>query len=246
MKFNLAFTAATFTALSLLAADAFAADHTERVRFKAGTSAATIKGSVTGYDTSSYLLGAKAGQVISVLFSANNNSCYFNFIEPGADSAIHMGEAAGNEYSGTLKESGDYRAEVYLMRNEARRGKTCNYSITFEISGQGDSTAGGDAVVPGTDYNATGDIPCARDAGQPMGSCKFGVKRSGGGNGTITVFWPDAGNRVIFLKGGKPAAYDQSEADGGAKMTVRQNAGLFMVTIGGQRFEIPEALIYGD
>jgi len=245
---------AAATALLLLVASipegTFAANQTETVRFKSGQIAATLKGSVKGYDTHSYLLGARSGQVISVLFKADNNSCYFNFIEPGANSAIHMGEVAGNEYSDTLKKNGNYRAEVYLMRNEARRGKTCHYSITFEISGAAASassagSASTDAKVPGTDFNATGEIPCARYAGQPMGSCKFGVKREGGGQGSVTVFWLDGGNRVIFFQNGKPSSYDASQADGGAEMKVAQNADLFVVTIGDQRFEIPDAVING-
>ena len=52
----------------------------------------------------------------------------------GSDEAIHIGSSAGNEFGGTLGASGEYRAQVYLMRNAARRNETCNYSITFEIS----------------------------------------------------------------------------------------------------------------
>lgn len=128
-----AVTACVFAALA--AGTAAAGNVTERVKFAAGTTSASIKGSVTGYDTHNYLLGASTGQAMSVLFSANNDACYFNMIEPGASSAVHMGEVAGNEYSATLGKSGDYRAEVYLMRSEARRGKTCKFTITFEISG---------------------------------------------------------------------------------------------------------------
>lgn len=129
-------------ALSLIAAAAFATAHdrVERVRFGAGGTSATVKGRITGYDTATYVIGANAGQVISVLFSANNNACYFNFIEPGANSAIHMGDIAGNEYSARLHRSGDHRAEVFMMRSEARREKTCKYSITFEITGGGASS----------------------------------------------------------------------------------------------------------
>lgn len=89
------------------------------------------------------------------------------------------------------------------------------------------------------------NIPCARAAGQPMGSCRFGVRREGGGSGSITVFWPDGGNRVIFFKNGTPSRYDESEADGGARMTVHREVDLFQVRIGDQRFEIPEAVISG-
>lgn len=108
-----------------------------------------------------------------------------------------------------------------------------------------DSANAGDAIVPGTDFHATGQIPCARVVGQPMGSCRFGVRREGGGSGSITVFWPDGGNRVIFFSKGAPSRYDESQADGGARMTVHREADLFRVRIGDQRFEIPEAIISG-
>lgn len=102
-----------------------------------------------------------------------------------------------------------------------------------------------DATVAGTNFNATGNIPCARTAGQRTADCRFGVVRRGGGNGDVTVFWPDGGNRVIFFERGRPVGFDQSQADGNARMNVRKNADTFMITIGPQRFEIPEAVILG-
>jgi hypothetical protein len=102
-----------------------------------------------------------------------------------------------------------------------------------------------DALVQGTNFHATGDVPCARYAGQSMTSCRFGVVRKGGGNGAVTVFWPDGGNRVIVFENGTPASFDQSKADGNGRMTVDRNADFFVVTIGTQRFEIPQAVITG-
>jgi hypothetical protein len=74
---------------------------------------------------------------------------------------------------------------------------------------------------------------------------KFGVIRKGNGNGSITVFWPDGGNRVIFFDDGTPSYYDQSQADGGAKMRVGKSSDLHTAKIGDQRFEIPDAVITG-
>lgn len=141
------------------------------------------------------------------------------------------------------------------------RGRTETFQCSFNRSGRRiirfivNQKAGGatqlpeapsaDAKVPGTDFNATGQIPCARYAGQPMGSCKFGVKREGNGNGSITVFWPDSGNRVIFFAKNAPSSYDESQADGGAKMKTTKSSDLFTVTIGTQRFEIPEVVMAG-
>jgi hypothetical protein len=240
------FAAAACVLTFMASAPAAAENVTERVKFASGATSATIKGAVTGYDTHSYVLGAGAGQAMSVLFNANNNACYFNLIEPGADSAIHMGDVAGNEFSGTLRKSGDYRIEAYLMRSEARRGKTCKFSFTVEISGSTQSSSAEDALVPGTDFNATGNTSCSREPGQPMGRCDFGVKRDGRGGGSVTFFWPDGGNRVIYFEGVRPVRYDESEADGGAVMSVKENAGLFLVTIGDQRFEITDTMMAGD
>jgi hypothetical protein len=103
----------------------------------------------------------------------------------------------------------------------------------------------GDALVPGTPFNATGALPCARSRGQPMGQCTFGVKRDGQGGGSITVSWPDGGNRVIFFGNNTPTGFDRSEADGSARMSVSNASDLWTVTIGDQRFEIPSVVMTG-
>lgn len=118
-----------------VAGTAAAKERTEVVHFKSGSTFATIKGSIKGYDVVKYALGAKAGQMIHILFSGNNGACYFNFIEAGANAAVHLGEVAGNEFSKRLERSGNSHAEVYMMRSAARRNEVCNYSITFEITG---------------------------------------------------------------------------------------------------------------
>jgi hypothetical protein len=224
---------------------------TERVQFERGTSGANIKGKIKGRDTMHYLVGAKAGQIMDVRLKANNASTYFNIFAPGKapgqDEAMFIGDTGGDRFSGPLPANGDYLIQVYLFRNAARRGETSAFDLKIEIGAATGTSQGGteDALVAGTDFNATGQIPCAREAGQPMRQCDFGVKREGGGKGSITVFWPDGGNRVIFFEGNRPSSYDKSEADGGAKMTVDENNGIFNVKIGDQRFELFEAIMAG-
>jgi hypothetical protein len=132
-SFTMIMTAAVILSCPLAAT---AAGKTEEVKFKAGATSATIKGSIKGDNDVSYVLKANAGQVMSILFTPSNASCYFNVLPPGSDEAIHIGSSAGNEFGGTLAESGGYMAQVYLMRNAARRNETCNYSITFEIAAE--------------------------------------------------------------------------------------------------------------
>jgi hypothetical protein len=220
-----------------------------RVQFPRGASSTTIKGTITGRETIDYKLGAAAGQRMTVTLTTDNTGNSFNLIEPGAgDVAYFVGSTSGNRYEGEIAQSGDQTIRVYLYRSAARRGETAHYRLKVAIAGAGHGQRPAhttDAKVPGTDFNATGNIPCARAAGQPMGSCRFGVRREGGGAGSITVFWPDGGNRVIFFRNGAPSRYNESEADGGARMTVHREADLFRVRIGDQRFEIPEAALVG-
>lgn len=103
----------------------------------------------------------------------------------------------------------------------------------------------GDILVPGTEFDATGVFPCARNKGQPMGSCEFGVVRQGNGDGYVNVVWPDGGHRIIFFEAGSPVTFDANEAEQDVNMTVRKELDLFMIRIGEQRFEIPEAVIFG-
>jgi len=220
-----------------------------RVQFPHGASSTTIQGTLKGRETIDYKLAAAAGQRMTVTLTTDNTANYFNLIEPGAgDVAYFVGSTSGNHFEGNLAKGGEQTIRVYLVRSAARRGETARYRLKVAITGAAHGhlpAHSTDAKVPGTGFHATGQIPCARVVGQPMGSCRFGVRREGGGSGSITVFWPDGGNRVIFFSKGAPSRYDESEADGGARMTVHREADLFRVRIGDQRFEIPEAALVG-
>ena len=225
----------------------------ETVHFKAGTSGTTIQGRIKGYESVSYLLGAKAGQVMHARLSTRHGATYFNIYGPGkgpGDEAIAVSDRSDpiNTFEGVLPEDGNYTISVYMMRSAARRNEVSDYSLDISIGGKAAAAAAGnpgDATVAGADFNATGQLPCARHGGQPMGQCSFGVTRQGNGNGAITVFWPDGGSRVIFFEMNTPASFDKAQADGDAEMEVGSNADLYLVTIGNQRFEIPEAVMTG-
>jgi hypothetical protein len=142
---------------------------TERVQFERGTSGTTIKGTIKGRDTMHYLIGAQAGQVMDVRLSTKNTSTYFNIFAPGKtpgeDEAMFIGDTGGDYFNGPLPETGDYLIQVYLYRNAARRGDTSQFDLKIEIGAGSGMSQGGteDALVPGTDFNATGQIPCACD-----------------------------------------------------------------------------------
>jgi hypothetical protein len=217
---------------------------TQRVQFKPGANSATIQGSIKGYQIIDYIVNARQGQTMNVSMATRHGATYFNILEPGqTEVAIFNGSLSNNQFEGTLKKSGDYRIRVYMMRSAARRNEMANYRLEMIVSGSG-SSGSGDALVPGTNYNATGNIPCSMGGGQPTTSCRFGVVRKGNGNGTVTVTKPDGRTRTIFFENGKATGYDQSQADPGRFSTGKQSD-LNIIRIGQERYEIPDAVILG-
>lgn len=107
-----------------------------------------------------------------------------------------------------------------------------------------ESVASGDARVARTAYQATGQIPCSMGDGQPTGSCAFGVTREGNGSGVVTVTKPDGRTRAIFFDSGEAIGYDMSEADPG-EFAAEKQSDLNIIHIGPERYEIPDAVIFG-
>lgn len=127
----------------LASAPAIAADRIEAVAFPAGATTATLKGKVHGYDGVAYTLETREGQTLQLLFAPSNRFCFFNVFASGETQAVHMGAAGSNEFGRTIPAGGTYRAQVYLMRNAARRGDTCRYSLSVEFTGApGGASAG--------------------------------------------------------------------------------------------------------
>ena len=212
----------------------------QRVQFDSGASSAVVEDSISGYETIDYVLNALKGQYMNVSMATDNNANYFNILAPGEnDVAMFNGSMGENQYEGILPESGDYKIRVYMMRSAARRNEVANYRLETIIT-----NVEGDALVEGTNYNATGNIPCAMAAGEPTRSCPFGVTREGNGNGIVTITKPDEDTRAIFFENGNATGYDMSEADSG-DFTVDKEGDLNIIRIGQERYEIPEAVIFG-
>ena len=93
-------------------------------------------------------------------------------------------------------------------------------------------------------FDATGKIPCAEASGAPMGQCDFGVARGGGGDATVVVTRANGRTRAIFFSLGRPIGADTSEADPGEFSATRDND-LHMIRIGAERYEMPDAVVFG-
>ena len=222
----------------------------ERVHFAKGANSAVIEGSITGYETVDYTLGARKGQYMNVSMTSNNGANYFNILAPGeTEVALFNGSMSENQFEGVLPATGDYKVRVYLMRSAARRKEVAKYRLEM-IIGSGEApeprsaASPHDALVAGTPYHATGAVPCSMGGGQPAGSCPFGVIRTGNGAGTVTVTKPDGRTRSIFFEDGRATGCDASGADR-VEFHASHEGDLSIVRIGDERYEIPDAVIQG-
>ncbi|WP_343343753.1 hypothetical protein WJT74_08675 [Sphingomicrobium sp. XHP0239] len=108
---------------------------------------------------------------------------------------------------------------------------------------------GGDALVEGTDYNATAPIQCGFDGAAPSRSCDAGVKRNWGEDGTtlVEVTKPDGRTRAIFFRGTTPYGADSAQSDGSAgwDFDVTRDGDQVTVRYGPETYVIVDALVEG-
>jgi hypothetical protein len=222
----------------------------EQVYFAPGGTGVVIVGSLEGRETVDYLLGAKAGQTLSVTMDSDNSAAYFNLIAPDEqDVAVHAGHlaAAPNRYEGTLDLDGDWKIRVYLFRAAADAGERAGYRLDIHITGEPEPSAAREPNDFGpSSWDARGDLGCAR-GGQPVQSarCPFKVVRYPMGEGA-TVFVVPPGTdpapgaeRVIYFQQG---AWSTPTAD---PVSATRREDLWTLSVGAEVYEIPHAVIDG-
>ena len=91
------------------------------------------------------------------------------------------------------------------------------------------------------EFDATGSVSCSTN-GQAPGQCGFGVARAGGGYATLVLTKPDGSKRAIYFRLGKPIGSDDVS---GAEFKASKQADLYIIQVGDERFEVPEAAIFG-
>ena len=122
-------------------------------------------------------------------------------------------------------------------------------AVMSSVAGDGDGQ--GDAMVAGTDYNATAKLRCQGYRGMAATMCGAGVKRNQeAGQTLVFIDWPDGVNSrmLIFDKAGKAISANTNEADGSAKFPVvgQRSGDTTIVTIGPERYEVRDVFLKGD
>ena len=95
-----------------------------RLQFKPGTSSTTVTGKVSIALPDTYLVGARAGQVMTIKLSAPRKSVRFLLMSPTTRNLVADN---AREWTGTLPETGDY----YIIVDADERNSA--YSMTISI-----------------------------------------------------------------------------------------------------------------
>jgi hypothetical protein len=106
-----------------------------RVTLTAGEAPTVLKGTVVGRGDVTYTLAGLKGQTLVVELETTNNSLYFNVLPAGTEDALYASDRGetGNQASIELPADDDYRVQVYLFRNEARRGTKAAFTLTLSL-----------------------------------------------------------------------------------------------------------------
>lgn len=107
----------------------------------------------------------------------------------------------------------------------------------------------GDALVPGTEYNATAMVACSMSGGPTNINCDAGVRRNAFEDGTtvVEITRPNGLPRAIFFQNGEAISADSSEADGSAAydFNARRQGDETIIEFGPERYRIPDAFVVG-
>jgi hypothetical protein len=130
------------------------------------------------------------------------------------------------------------------MRSAARRNEASAYSLKVLVTGQALLALPGaqDAKVAGTRFHATAQLRCKPPYATDTTACDAGVVRRGrDGTATVEIRGPNQLFRQILFVKGQAVASNTAQA-----MTSRREGDRSSVEFGGgERYDIPDALLSG-
>jgi hypothetical protein len=128
MKTRLFLFAAILIAAVSSAAITSADGVTQRIRFSRGSTSATVGNSVVRGDRDTYILGARAGQTMTVAITSLEDNAVFQIENPHGEYLQGAGDGDdATSFSGTLPDKGDYKIIVGGTRGNA------TYKMTVTI-----------------------------------------------------------------------------------------------------------------
>lgn len=202
-----------------------------------------VEGTISGEDSADYVVTAKAGQVLSVTLTSADASVNFNVLPPGSEEALFIGSIYGTDYVGRIPDDGDYTIRVYQMGAASSDGLDNAYTLEIGLDVK-TLPEQEDAVVEGTDFNATGTLPCTFEANPDAPECDFGVKREGGGVASVFITTPNGFVRQLDFAADGTVTVPGSDAPVAA--AVQGEDTVVNLNKGEEVYRVKDIIILGD
>ncbi|MGF1446410.1 MAG: hypothetical protein ACFBRM_09445 [Pikeienuella sp.] len=93
--------------------------------------------------------------------------------------------------------------------------------------------------------DASGEIRCAMDRGQPWARCRAEIARAGGGDATVVATFPNGFKRRLYYVDRSFIRADVTMSGTGRDFDWLLVGGTHRVRVDDQRFELPDTLIFG-
>lgn len=219
------------------------AQATQNVSLKSGPGTLVVSGTLQGDKYLDYKINLVAGQSLTVALKGSNPQNYFNVNPPGSEVSMYVGSSEISKFQRLVPVTGIYTVRVYLMRPAARRNEKSRFKLSFQVQGSAlrPIPVQRDALVPGTPFYATADVPASLDYDPSLKSGKAGVIRYvGDRTATVEVKIGGLKRRILFVKG-KPVASDAT-----VKLTFTRKEDTTIVKFAAQEsYTLPDAFLFG-
>jgi hypothetical protein len=125
---------------------------------------------------------------------------------------------------------------------------TCVLAVTITALLAGPApadTSQANARARAGDFDARGEVRCAQEAGQPLASCTAAVARSDG-SAAVVVRFANGFARVLTFSDRRFLRGSATMSGVGTDTDWTLSGGVYAIRVDDQRFELPEALVFGD
>lgn len=93
------------------------------------------------------------------------------------------------------------------------------------------------------DFDASGKVSCSQEQGQSLGTCQAAAARSGGGDATVVVTFPNGFARQLYFTQGAFVSASATMSGAGKDTDWTLENDLYKIRVDDQNYEIPKELI---
>lgn len=95
-------------------------------------------------------------------------------------------------------------------------------------------------------FDSTTEASCAQERGHPLGLCRIGVARGTGGDATVVATFKNGFSRKLYFVHGEFVSANTTMSGNGTDIDWKLVAGVHLIRVDDQRFELSDAFVFGE